>query len=215
MMFMAIGTRIDIATAVNRLSQYLSEPREIHLQAAKHLLRYLGGKTDLGILYKKVTDGGNLIVFADAAYANARKFKSTTGFLALIADGPVTWTSRKQAITAQSTTESEYIALADAAKQAIWLRHLLYAVRKPEVYGKETTTIYGDNKGSLDLTANPVFHSRTKHIQVRYHAIRDYVERGEIRLQYIQTDEMLADGLTKALDRVKFERMIKGLGLTN
>jgi hypothetical protein len=213
MMFMAIGTRIDIATAVNRLSQYLSEPREIHLQAAKHLLRYLGGKIDLGILYK--ADGGNLIVFADAAYANARKFKSTTGFCALIADGPVTWTSRKQTVTAQSTTESEYMALADAAKQAIWLRHLLYAVRKPEVYGKEMTTIYGDNKGSLDLTANPVFHSRTKHIQVRYHAIRDYVERGEIRLQYIQTDEMLADGLTKALDRVKFERMIKGLGLTN
>ncbi len=213
MMFMAIGTRIDIATAVNRLSQYLSEPREIHLQAAKHLLRYLGGKVDLGIVYR--ADGGNLTVFADAAYANARKFKSTTGFLALIANGPVTWTSRKQTVTAQSTTESEYMALADAAKQAIWLRHLLYAVRKPEVYGKKMTTIYGDNKGSLDLTANPVFHSRTKHIQVRYHAIRDYVERGEIRLQYIQTDEMLADGLTKALDRVKFERMIKGLGLIN
>ena len=77
------------------------------------------------------------------------------------------------------------------------------------------TTIYRDNKGSLDLTANLVFHSRTKHIQVRYHAIRDYVERGEIRLQYIQTDEMLADGLTKALDRVKFEWMIKGLDLIN
>jgi len=213
MMFMAIGTRIDIAAAVNRLSQYLSEPREIHLQAAKHVLRYLGGAIDLGILYK--ADGGNLIVFADASYANARKFKSTTGFCALISNGPVTWTSRKQQITAQSTTESEYIALADAAKQAIWLRHFLYAIGKPEVYKKETTTVYGDNIGSLDLTSNPVFHSRTKHIQVRYHAIRDYIERGEIRIQYIQTDGMLADGLTKALDRIKFERMIKGLGLTN
>ena len=105
--------------------------------------------------------------------------------------------------------------MADAAKQAIWLRHLLYAIRKSNVYRKEKTTIYGDNKGSLELTANPVFHSRTKHIQIRYHAIRDYVENGEIELRYIPTNDMLADGLTKALDRVKFERMIKGLGLTN
>ena len=100
-------------------------------------------------------------------------------------------------------------------KQAVWLCHFLYAVGKPEVYKKKATTIFGDNKGSLELTANPVFHSRTKHIQVRYHAIRDFVEQGEIELQYIPTNTMLADGLTKALDRVKFERMIKGLGLTN
>jgi transposase InsO family protein len=212
MMFMAIGTRIDIALAVNRLSQYLSEPREVHLQAAKHVLRYLLGAADLGILYSA---DGDLAIYADAAYANARKFKSTTGFCALISNGPVTWTSRRQSVTAQSTTESEYIALADAAKQTVWLRHFLYAVGKPEVYKKKATTIFGDNKGSLELTANPVFHSRTKHIQVRYHAIRDFVEQGEIELQYIPTDAMLADGLTKALDRVKFERMIKGLGLTN
>src|SRR5947207_15988269 len=101
MMFMTIGTQIDIATAVNQLSQYLSEPHEIHLQAVKHLLHYLRGKIDLGILYN--ADGENLTVFADAAYANARKFKSITGFLALISNGPVTWTSHKQTVTAQST----------------------------------------------------------------------------------------------------------------
>ena len=77
------------------------------------------------------------------------------------------------------------------------------------------TTIYEDNKDSLDLTANSVFHSWIKHIQVQYHAIRDYVNRGEIQLQYIQTNKMLADGLIKALDQVKFEQMIKRLGLTN
>src|SRR5438034_618488 len=164
LMFAAIATRIDISLAVNQLSQYLSEPREIHLQAAKHILRRLAGAINLGILY--TTGGGNLTIYADAAYANARKFKSTTGHCALISNGPVTWTSRRQPVTAQSTTKSEYIALADAAKQAVWLRHFLYAVGKPEIYKKKATTILGDNKGALELTANPVFHSRTKHIQV-------------------------------------------------
>src|SRR5690348_6093044 len=107
------------------------------------------------------------------------------------------------------------MALAATAKQAVWLRHLLYAVQKANVYRKKRTVIYEDNKDSLDLTANPVFHSRTKHIQVWYHAIRVFVENREIELQYIQTNKMLADGRTKALDRVKFEQMIKGFGLLN
>ena len=86
---------------------------------------------------------------------------------------------------------------------------------KLKVYKKKATSIFENNKGALELTANPVFHSWIKHIQVQYHAIQEFIEQGEIQLQYIPTDAMLADGLTKALDRVKFERMIKGLGLTN
>src|SRR5438034_11136460 len=91
LMFAAIATRIDISLAVNQLSQYLSEPREIHLQAAKHLLQRLAGSINLGILYEKAstTDSGSLVIYADA-YANARKFKSTTGYCALISNGPVT-----------------------------------------------------------------------------------------------------------------------------
>ncbi len=132
----------------------------------------------------------------------------------MIGGAPVSWTSKRQSITAQSTTESEYIALNEAGKQAVWLRHLLYSLRKPQVYKQEPTVIYGDNRGSIDLSANPIFHSRTKHIQVRYHAIREYIENGEIRVEFIPTDRMLADGLTKGLDRVKFGRMIEGLGLS-
>ena len=105
--------------------------------------------------------------------------------------------------------------MTDAAKQAIWVHHFLYTIGKSEVYKKKATTIFEDNKGALELTVNPVFHSQIKHIQVRYHAIRDYIEQGEIQLQYIPTDTMLADRLTKPLDRIKFERMIKELGLTN
>ncbi len=129
------------------------------MQAAKHLLCYLRDKVDLEILYKKSANRENLTVFADAVYANTRKFKSITGFLALISNSPVTWTSRKQTVTAQSTTESEYMTLADAAKQAIWLHHLLYAVRKPEIYEKKMTIIYKNNKNFLNFIINLIFHS--------------------------------------------------------
>ena len=117
MMFMIIETWIDIVTVVNWLSQYLSESCEIHLQAVKHLLHYLRDKIDLEILYK--TDEENLIIFTDAVYANIWKFKSIIRFCVLIADDSVTWTSHKQTVTAQSTTESKYMILTDAAKQAI------------------------------------------------------------------------------------------------
>src|SRR5438046_7592921 len=157
LMCAAVATQIDIASAVNRLSQYLSEPHSVHLQAAKHVLRYLRGSPELGILYKSIN--GDLIGYADAAYANARLFRSTTGFCFLISGAPVSWTSKRQSITAQSTTESEYIALTEAGKQAVWLRHLLYTLRKPEVYKKKATIIYADNQGLIDLSANPVFHS--------------------------------------------------------
>src|SRR5947207_9004067 len=143
LMFAAVATRIDIVSAVNRLSQYLSEPRTVHLHAAKHVLRYLRGSPDLGIPYKST--GGNLVGYTDAAYANARQFRSTTGFCFLIGGAPVSWTSKRQSITAQSTTESEYIALSEAGKQAVWLCHLLYALRKTQ--GK-ATIIYADNQGS-------------------------------------------------------------------
>ena len=179
----------------------------------KHLLHYLKDKIDLRILYS--VNRENLTVFTNVVYVNAHKFKLITGFLALILNDSVIWTSHKQMITAQSIIKSEYMALADAVKQAIWLHHLLHVMRKSEIYEKKMTTIYENNKDSLNLTVNLVFHSWIKHIQIWYHAIQNYIERGKIQLQYIQTDEMLANSLIKSLDWVKFEQMIKKLGLTN
>src|SRR5438046_237935 len=108
----------------------------------KHVLCYLERTVDLGILYKITLNDKNLIIFADAFYATACKFKLTISFCVLILNGSVIWISRKQQIITQSTTESKYIVLADVAKQAIWLCHFLYAIGKPEVYKKETTTVY-------------------------------------------------------------------------
>jgi hypothetical protein len=131
-----IGTRIDIQFTVNRLSQYLSEPRRVHLAALYHLLCYLCRTIRYVITYKPGTKGSDnkLVRFADASYGNARDHQSTSRYIFIIAGGPVSWMSRKQLLTALSMTKAEYITTADAAKQAIWLWHFLYVIYKHRVY---------------------------------------------------------------------------------
>ena len=231
LVYLAGGTRIDMQFVVNRLSQHLATPREIHYSAAKHLLRYLRKTTRYSITYwsggsresgAKGSDG-KLVGYSDASFGNANKNRSTSGYVFIIAGGPVSWGSRKQPITATSTTEAEYIAAADAGKQAIWIRHFLFAIRKHHVYDRNPTTILMnpakptdlgiDNKGALALAANPVAHGRSKHIRIRYHAIRDFIEHGEINAVYVPTDKMLADTLTKAVKSSILHRFVEELRL--
>ena len=165
-----IGTRINIQFTVNRLSQYLSEPRRVYLAVLYHLLCYLYQTIRYAIIYKPGTKGSNnkLVRFADASYGNARDHRLTSGYVFIIAGGPVSWMSRKQPLTALSTTEAEYIAAADAAKQVIWLWHFLYAVYKHRVYDnspmklqmspKKLTELGIDNQGVLVIATNLVIH---------------------------------------------------------
>jgi len=138
----------------------------------------------------------------------------------MMAGGPISWSSRKQPITAMSTTEAEYVAAAEAAKHAVWIRHFLFAIRKGHrgptnltFMGKEPTQLGIDNQGALALASNPVNHFRSKHINVRYHAIRDFIEQGEIKAVYVPTDQMVADGLTKAARPDLMKRLVKALRL--
>jgi spore coat polysaccharide biosynthesis protein SpsF (cytidylyltransferase family) len=129
----------------------------------------------------------------------------------MMAGGPVSWCSRKQPITAMSTTESEYIAAAETAKQAIWIRHFLAAIRK---HPKGPIELGIDNQGALALASNPVNHLRSKHIRVRYHAIRDFIEHGDIKAFFVPTSEMVADGLTKASKPDGIKQAVQLLQLT-
>lgn len=210
--FLVIATRPDIAFAVNQLSQYLAEPRKLHLAAAKHVLRYIKGTISHGLTFSAKGRQG-LCAYADSAYANSARSRSTTGFVICINSAPVTWSSRKQSITAQSSTEAEYIAISEAAKQAIWTRHFLYAIGKGSVYRHAPTTIYEDNQGAIKIADNPVNHPKTKHIAVRYHAIRDHVSNGEICLRHLPTEKMIADGLTKAANHTAQRQLVDGLKL--
>ena len=168
--YLAGGTRPDIQFSVNRLSQHFADPREVHLKASKHLLRYIKGTITYRITYSAKGSVGTraLIGYSDSAYGNATKERSTSAYVFMLANGPVSWCSRKQPITAMSTTEAEYIAAAEAAKQAIWIRHFLTAISK---HPKQPTQLGIDNQGALTLSSNPVNHLRSKHIRIRYHAI--------------------------------------------
>ena len=167
-----------------------SRPRLQHHGALKRILRYLAGTKTLGITYRRSqddTENKNLFHgYADAAYANADDHKSTTGYVFISAGGAITWKSKKQTIIALSSTESEYVALSEAGREATWLRNLYAELGFPQ---GSPTIIWGDNEGSVTLTHNPQFHQRTKHIAIRHHWVRDLVNDGILDIQNCRDPE--------------------------
>ena len=135
---------------------------------------------------------------------------STSGNVFLLAKGAVSWLSKKQATVALSTAEAEYVALSAATQEAIWLRRLLTDVGESL---EDPTVINEDNQGAIAMAKNPVGHARTKHIDIRYHFVREGVQNGAIILKYVATGEMIADILTKPLPKHPFEKLIMDLGM--
>lgn len=200
------GTRPDIAAAIGSVSQYMENPGMQHWTAVKRILRYLQGTRDLALWI----GGEKPLGYSDADWAGCLDTRrSTTGALWLIG-GAVSWQSKKQATTALSSTEAEYMALTAAAKDGIWLRALLQSLGRPV---ESPLVILEDNQGAIALAKNPVSHARSKHIDVRYHFIREALERGEIKLEYCSTADMAADVLTKALSAQKVMEFREKMGL--
>jgi hypothetical protein len=165
-------------------------------------MRYLKGTIDYGLSY----DGDHnftLSGYTDADWAGSvADRKNTSRCCFILGSTMISWQSRKQSSVALSTAEAKYIAACFASCEAIWLRKLLTGLFDLEM---EATTILCDNRSCIKMTENPVFHDRSKHIEILYHYIRDMVQRGALKLLYISTDEQVADVLTKPLSRVKFE----------
>jgi hypothetical protein len=175
-------------------------------------LSYLAGTKDICIRYDGV-NGDGLHGYSDSSLGDQTDDRhSTSGYVFLLGDGAVGWTSRKQKTVAQNTTEAEYMAMADAANlnQAAWyhsfLEELGYTMEDP-------IPLHGDNKGAIDLALNPVTGRRSKHIEIKHHVIREYVERGTVTLERTPTAEMLADGFTKPLACRSLLRQNEDLGL--
>jgi hypothetical protein len=139
--------------------------------------------------------------------------KSTSGFVFGVGSAAISWSSKLQATVALSTCEAEYIGQTNAAKEAIWLRRLLDEIQPKTANQPRATIIYCDNQGAIALAKNPQFHARTKHIDIQHHFVREKVNEGIVQLEYIDTERQVADGLTKALDKVRFERFRKAIGL--
>lgn len=209
LMYGMVATRPDLAFAISMVSAHMAKPGWSHWMAVKRIMRYIKGSLDW-----KLQLGGphiNLEGFCDADWAgDANDRRSTTGYAFLLGDGVVSWSSKRQPTVALSTTEAEYMAASHCLREAIWLRQLLDDVG---CSNDEGTLMMCDNQGAIALAKNPVYHSRTKHIDVQHHFVRENVEKGVIRLEYCPTEDMLADVLTKALARERHERLIRRMGI--
>jgi hypothetical protein len=200
LLFAAIVSRPDIAFAVSHAARFVENPGPEHWGAVKRIFRYLRGTINKSIVYRR---GNNKLVgYADADWAqDCQDRKSTTGFVFCMNGGPIVWKSRRQTSVATSTLEAEYMAMADAAKECIWLRQLLNDLNWKQ---REITTIRVDNQAAIRLSLNPEFHNRSKHIDVRYHFLRDEVSKNKMVFKYIASKDNPADFLTKGLSSPAF-----------
>lgn len=204
-------TRPDIAYAVNKLSQFMHRPTDIHWQAVKRLLRFLSGTRDRGIFFR-ANNKSHLHAFSDADWAgNKDDYTSTTANIIYLGSNPVSWTSRKQKTVARSSTEAEYKAVADTASELIWVASLLKELGIPPA---SQPVIYCDNVGATYLCANPIFHSRMKHIALNYHFIRQLVQSKFLRVAHVSSKDQIADALTKPVTRSLLHNHLNKIGLS-
>ncbi|UYV64717.1 hypothetical protein LAZ67_3001746, partial [Cordylochernes scorpioides] len=202
LMFASCVSRPDITHAVSQVSKFLEYPGPAYCTTVKNIFRYLKGTPHMGILF---TGQDQLVGYSDSDFArDVDSRKNTTGYAFMMNGGTVSWASQRQPIIALSTTESEYIAACSAAKELIWIRRLLQGIGCDIT---KETELYIDNQAAIKLVKNPVFHKRTKHIDVRYHFIRSKHEEGELKVHHVCSSEQLAD---KPLPRNKFH-YLRGL----
>jgi hypothetical protein len=209
LLYIMLGTRPDIAYAVTKLAQFAANPTKEHLDKARYVVRYLAGTADYALVFNGVSNKG-LIAYTDSDYAaDPVKRRSTTGYLFKLANGIISWQSRAQKTIALSATEAEYMALSDCSRQAVWIQNIISELGLP----KKPTQICADNEGGIFIASNPVQERRTKHIDVRFHYVRDLLEQKRIEVVWVPTDNNPADMFTKNLGHVKFEKFRSMLGL--
>lgn len=204
LMYLAVATRPDLSFAVGCLARFMSDPCEHHIVAAKRILRYLHGTKDLGLMYASSgTNHDQLLGYCDADYAqDPDTRRSTTGLCFLMNGGAIAWSSKRQSTVSTSTAEAEYTALFSGTQEARFLSQLLAELGLPAT----PVTMHCDNQPAIHIASNPVTSSHSKHFDVRLHYTREQVQAGTIGVKHIATEDMVADMMTKSLDRIKFEK---------
>ncbi|GJW76461.1 putative ribonuclease H-like domain-containing protein [Tanacetum coccineum] len=203
------ASRPDLQFAICMCARYQARPTEKHLHAVKRIFRYLRGTVNRGLWYPKDSSIA-LTAFADADHAGCQDTRrSTSGSMQFLGDRLVSWSSKRQKSAAISSTEAEYIAMSGCCAQILWMRSQLtdYGL------GFNKIPMYCDNKSAIALCCNNVQHSRSKHIDIRFHFIKEHVENGVIELYFVNTEYQLADIFTKALARERIEFLINKLGM--
>jgi hypothetical protein len=210
LLYIAIGTQPDIAYAVQQLSQFLDNYPFIHWHAAVRVIRYLKGTKNL-----KLHLGGNkdvnILGYTDSDWANCLDTRrSIGGYTFSLGSGTISWAAKKQKTVAASSCEAEYIAAFEASKEAIWLRALLTGIN---ISPTNPTRIMCDNNASINLSEDPMLHTRVKHININYHFLRERAQSKEISLSYVKSKENAADIFTKPLERHQFIKLRNYLGV--
>jgi hypothetical protein len=216
LVWLVVSTRPDIAWAVCKLARYSHNPSSAHFRAVKRVFRYLKGTKELCLRFTAFPECGqalHLYVDADWASPHGDDRFSTSGYVFILAGSPIAWQSKRQTLVSLSTTEAEYVAACIAAQDLVWIHRLLSELNLIDLMPKPTI-MYEDNQGAIRLGSNDQFHPRSKHIDVKYHFVRQQIDRGECIFHHVSTNDQIADGLTKPLDIVKHRRFIDQMGLT-
>jgi len=193
-MYAMLGTRPDIAYTIGVLSQYSASPGKEHVNAVNRVLRYLNATKDYALTFVGNSKQDDFSIYSDSDWVgDQRDHRSISGYVYNMAGAAVSWSSKKQPSTALSSTEG-----------------FLTNIRFPP---PASTKILGDNQGALALAVNPSYHARTKHIRVRHHFVRECVDIGNVQLEYVPTNDQVADILTKELPEVKHEKFRKMMGV--
>ena len=208
-MYAMMCTRPDIPYAVGVFSKYMANPRKEHWNAVKWVLMYLRGTSDYCITCNNNSD--YVCSFVDSNFTgDLYKIRSTSSYVFTLASGAISWMSKLQEIVSLSTTKVEYIVVSHPFKQAIWLKGLLGEIGRLQ----NIVPVFCDSQSALHLATNPVYHSKTKHIDVKYHFVRQAISEGGVDLKKVHTKENCADMFTKPVILEKFRWCVASLGLT-
>lgn len=207
-----VNTRPDLAYAVGLVSRFMEAPAKEHWQAVKRIIRHVKGTLGYGVRYKR----GDRVSLTLLGYTDSDcsgdlvHRKSTAGILFFLGLNLVTWSSQKERVVALSSCEAEYVAAALGTCQGVWLSTLIADLT---VQATQKFRLLVDNQSAIELSKNPVFHERSKHIDTRYHYIRDCIEQGVVDVDHVGTEDQLADILTKPLGTVRFVELRSRLGI--
>lgn len=211
LMYAMVCSMPDLSFAMSLVSRYMANPGKEHWKAVQWIFRYLRGTFNVCLKFGRTGEGLAGYVDSDFASSDLDKRRSLTGYVFTVGGCAVSWRATLQPVVAQSTTEAEYMAITEACKESVWLKGL-YA----ELCGDNSCiNLFCDSQSAIYLTKDQMFHERTKHIDVKYHYVRDIVEQGKLKVCKISTHDNPADMLTKPVPVAKFELCSDLVGITH
>ena len=212
LLYLAAATRPDIAFGVNKAERVMDMPAEKAWNNVKRIFRYLRLASNYGLRY--TIGSGELKVFSDADFAGDKVTRrSTTGVIAIFADGAASWTSQLQKTTTLSTAEAEIIAACEGAKELVWLKRVLSELLSD--FARQTRVLYIDNASAIKLTKNPEYHKRSKHNEVRHFCARERYLNDGIGIEHVDGRKQLTNMLTKPIEHIRLEVLCREIGITS